>query len=95
MEEFELEDLLRRAVGDPEHVPREVRHVFSILVTSTLKFRDRKRREPGITVTVEDVRIALDWLLDFFRSGRLPRTEHGLRRELFETWVGALSAAGD
>ncbi|MBW1777345.1 MAG: hypothetical protein JRJ54_07105 [Deltaproteobacteria bacterium] len=95
MEEFELEDLLRRAVGDPESVPREAKHVFSVLVKSTLEFRDQQRNVLGITVTVEDVRIALDWLLDFFRSGRLPRTEHRLRRELFETWVSALSAAGD
>jgi hypothetical protein len=94
MDEGELERLLNRVAGSPEGIPPEVKEVFSTLVQSTLDFRDRQLEEVGVTVTVEDVRIALDWLLDFFRSGRMPRTNHQVRRALFETWVAALNAPG-
>ncbi len=83
----ELERLLGRVGENHQEVPAEVKRVFAILVETTLGFRDRQAAEFGTSVTVEDVQAALGWLADFFRTGRWPRTNHLLRRELFETWM--------
>jgi hypothetical protein len=87
MNSSDINLLLSRVLENAEEVPAEIREVFSMLVQTTLDFRDRQLREHGITVTVEDVRIALEWLLDFIQSGQLPKTNHLVRRELFETWI--------
>ncbi len=88
-----MERLLGRVTEDPQSIHEEVKEVFSILADTTLDFRDRKLKEFGITVTVEDVRIALNWLLAYFRSGQIPQTDHQIRHDLFETWITHLKAA--
>jgi hypothetical protein len=90
---IDVEHLLGRVTEDPQSVSKEVKEVFSILTDTTLDFRDRKMKEYGITLTVEDVRIALNWLLAYFRSGQIPQTDHQIRHDLFETWITHLKAA--
>jgi hypothetical protein len=87
MNSSDIDLLLSRISENAEEVPAEVREVFSMLVKTTLDFRDRYLKEHGITVTVEDVKAALDWLLFFLKSGHHPKTNHLIRRELFETWI--------
>ncbi len=90
----QLERLLGRVTKGRGDVPREVKEVFSVLVATTLEVRDRQLEEFGTPLTVQDVRIALDWLVEFFSSGRLPRTNHPLRRRLFKAWMTRLNARG-
>ena len=90
MNSSDINLLLSRVSENAETVPAEIRQVFSMLVQTTLDFRDRYLKEHGITVTVEDVKAALDRLLDFLQSGKLPKTDHLVRRELFETWISEL-----
>jgi len=94
MNAIDVEGLLGRVTEDPQSVSEEVKEVFSILADTTLDFRDRKLKEFGITLTVEDVRIALGWLLEFYRSDQIPQTNHHIRHDLFETWITHLKAAG-
>ncbi|MEW5909812.1 MAG: hypothetical protein AB1659_08435 [Thermodesulfobacteriota bacterium] len=92
---MDIDHLLRLISEDPEKLPPEIRDIFTLLVKSTLEFRDRKHREFGIVLTVEDVKTALEWFMDFIRSGHLPKTDHLLRQELFEIWIRAIRRAID
>jgi len=90
LEPLDIDYLLHKISEDPEKLPSEILEIFSILVKTTLDFRDRYLKEHGITVTVEDVKTALDWFIDFLRSGKLPKTDRLVRRELFEIWIREL-----
>jgi hypothetical protein len=46
----------------------------------------------GIIVTVEDVRVALDWLLESMNTKRLPETNHAVRLDLLKIWLDQLKA---
>jgi hypothetical protein len=41
-------------------------------------------------VTVEDVRIVLEWLVPSLSSGRLPVTDNKLRLDLLKIWLDEL-----
>lgn len=66
------------------------REVFSILVKATLKYRDRLLETEGITVTVEDVQIALNRLLPALATGEIPDTGHRISRDLLKLWLEEL-----
>jgi len=76
-------------------VPEGAEAVFSMLVSTTLEHRDRLKDEHGIILTVEDVRVALDWLAQFMASKRLPATNNAVRRDLLTKWIEALKAPAD
>ena len=71
-------------------MPEDARRVFSILVSSTLSYRDRLKEELAIIVTVEDVRAALDWLLESMRTKQLPETNNAVRLDLLKIWLDEL-----
>ena len=79
-----------RVAGNACKVPEDARRVFSILVSSTLRYRDRLKEELAIIVTVEDVRAALDWLLEAMRTKQLPETNNAVRLDLLKIWLGEL-----
>lgn len=66
------------------------RQVFSILIRSTLEYRDRILESKGIVITVEDVRASLDWLIPAVSTGHLPETENKIQLDLLTTWLEKL-----
>ena len=72
----------------------DIRKVFSILVRSTLRYRDQMLKAEGTVVTVEDVRTVLGWLIPSLSSGKLPKTENKLRLDLLKIWLDELKPFG-
>ena len=95
MEENDIEKLFLSVAGDAGLATDEVRRVFSLLIKSTLKYRDDILASRGITVTVEDVRVALDWLVPVLSSGKLPHTDDKLRLDLLKIWMDELKLLGN
>ncbi len=88
----EVEKLFLRVagtVGGP--VSEDARRVFSILVSSTLRYRDHLKKESDIIVTVGDVRVALDWLLESIHTKRLPETDNAVQLDLVKIWLDELN----
>lgn len=95
MEENDIEKLFLSVAENSDQATDEVRKVFSMLIKSTLKYRDDILASQGITVTVEDVRVALDWLVPALSSGILPSTEDKLRLDLLKLWLEELKLLGN
>jgi hypothetical protein len=95
MEENDIEKLFLSVAENSVQATDEVRRVFSTLVTSTLKYRDDILASQGTTVTVEDVRVALDWLVPALTSGILPATDDKLRLDLLKLWLEELKLLGN
>jgi len=91
MDESEIHTLFMRVAGQARDLPEDVENVFSILVSSTLRYRDSLKEDLGMVVTVEDVRVALDWLLESMRTKRLPETNNALRLDLLKIWLDELT----
>ncbi|MDY6952553.1 MAG: hypothetical protein SWE60_13660 [Thermodesulfobacteriota bacterium] len=79
-----------KAAGSTAEDSDDARRVFDILVTSTLGYRDLLKDERGIIVTVEDVRVSLDWLLESMCTKKLPETNNAVRLDLLKIWLDAL-----
>lgn len=90
MDESDIHRLFMKVAAGAGNVPEDVGRVFSILVSSTLRYRDALKEDLGIVVTVEDVRVALDWLLASMRTKRLPETNNALRLDLVKIWLDEL-----
>jgi hypothetical protein len=95
MEENDIERLFLSVAEDAGQATDEVREVFALLVKTTLKYRDDILASKGITVTVEDVRVALDWLVPAMSSGILPQTDDKLRLDLLKLWLEELKLMGN
>jgi len=67
-----------------------IKEVFKILVKSTLRYRDNILKAKGVTVTVQDVRSTLEWLLPALKTGRLPATDDKIRLDLLKIWLDEL-----
>ena len=80
---------------DPAQNTEEIRNIFSLLVKSTLRYRDHVRASRGIVVTVEDVRVALGWLVPALTTGRLPDTDDKIRLDLLKIWLDELKLVGN
>jgi hypothetical protein len=50
------------------------------------------KQDTGIIVTVEDVRVALGWLLESMRTQQLPPTGNAVRLDLVKLWLDELKA---
>ena len=79
-------DLVEKADQDNE----PLKEVFKVLIKSTLRYRDNILKKKGVTVTVQDVRSALDWLVPALKTGRLPATDDKLRLDLLKIWLEEL-----
>jgi hypothetical protein len=94
MEEEEIYKLFMSVAEHSGQKDDATREVFSALVRSTLKYRDHVLKSKGITVTVEDVRVALGWLVPSLQTGRLPETDDKIRLDLLKIWLDELRALG-
>ncbi len=90
MNESEIYNLLISVASSVEKVPADIRKVFSILVSTTLQYRDHLKKNLGIILTVEDVRVALNWLQESVYSKRLPKTNNMIRMDLLKIWLDEL-----
>ena len=94
MEDKDLYKLFLSVAEHPGQNTEDTRKVFSILVRSTLRYRDQMLKTSGTVVTVEDVRIVLEWLMPAVSSGRLPVTDNKLRFDLLKIWLDELKPFG-
>ena len=86
MEEKDIERLFLSVAEASEDQTDEVKGVFSMLVRSTLQYRDDMLASEGIIVTVEDVRVTLEHLVPFLETGR---TDH-IKIDLLKIWKNRL-----
>ena len=70
------------------------RRIFSILVRSTLEFRDSILASRDLVVTVEDVRASMEWLIPALADGHMPETESEIRLGLLNAWLKELEPLG-
>jgi len=91
MDDLEINAIFEQINNNSQNQPDTVKHIFSILFSSTLAFRDRIQKKDGIVVTVEDVRVPLDWLFEFMQSQKMPETNNILRLNLFKYWLEELN----
>ncbi len=94
MDEERIGELFMKAAEHASQKTEDVRLVFSILVGSSLRYRDDVLRSTGKTVTVEHVRTALKWLVPALGTGELPVTRNDISLGLLKLWVEELSALG-
>lgn len=84
--------LLMQSLGEtivPHH--GDPRGVVGVLVTETLRFRDKLKAETGAILTVEDTRIALGGL-EVVLSGRpMPAELSPEQKSLAQIWVDRLT----
>ena len=94
MEEREIYRLFLIVAEHSAQNTDAIRGVFSILVKSTLRYRDQIMASKGIVVTVEDVRTSLNWLVPSLKTGRLPETNNKLSLDLLKIWLDELKSSG-
>ena len=95
MEDKDIEKLFLSVAEASESQTEEVKDVFSILIRSTLQYRDEMLASEGIIITVEDVRVTLEHLVPFLETGRLPVTTDYIKLDLLKIWRDNLSRFED
>lgn len=90
MDASDINKLLMKVAGDVGTVPDDVRNVFSTLISITLRYRDLLKDDLEIVLSVEDVHVALEWLLESIRTKKLPKTDNALRLDLLKLWLDEL-----
>ena len=94
MEENDIHKLFLTLVEHPSQNSEAIREVFTILVRSTLKYRDHVLKSTGVVVKVEDVQAALNWLMPALSTGQLPDTDDRLRLDLLKLWLDEIKVLG-
>jgi len=95
MEENDIYQLFLKVVEDSTQNTDAVRQVFSILIRSTLRYRDHMLESRGAVITVEDVRMTLSWLVPALMTGHLPVTDDEIRLDLLKLWLDDLKNLGN
>lgn len=65
--------------------------VVAMLLSETLRFRDKLKNDAGIVLTVEDTRIALDALETYLSGQPLPKTLTSEQQSLAQIWIDRLT----
>lgn len=94
MEEEHISGLFLQAAGHSAQKADDVRKVFSILVSSALRYRDHVLASNGTVVTVGDVRGALNRLMPALATGQIPETDNKRCLGLLKIWLQELSTLG-
>jgi hypothetical protein len=95
MEDKDIYILFSSVAEHPERHNESVLQVFSSLIKTTLKYRDRMLKSQGIVITVEDVRTALDWLIPCLKTGRLPEKGDKKCIDLLKLWLDEIRRVGN
>jgi hypothetical protein len=93
LDETDIQKLFKSVIEHPGQDTDGIRQVFSILVRSTLKYRDDMLASEDIVVTVDDVRTCLGWLVPALATGNMPDTENRVRLGLLKLWLEELGYA--
>ena len=94
MQDNEIHDLFMSVAKGPVENDKATIKVFTVLVKATLRYRDDLLASKSITVTVDDVRTALKWLVPVLDTGELPRTDHWVSLDLLKIWIEELKGHG-
>ena len=86
MEEKDIERLFLSVTEASDSQTSGVKDVFSVLVRSTLQYRDDILASEGTVITVEDVRVTLEHLIPFIETNRLPDTADHIKSDLLKIW---------
>lgn len=95
MEENDIERLFLSVAPNGDPAGDGARQIFSLLVRSILRYRDHLLASRGITLTVEDTRVALGWLVPALSTGALPKTDNEVRLDLLKIWLDELKILGN
>ena len=95
MEEKDVYQLFLNVLEDSAQNTDAVRQVFSVLIRSTLSYRDHMLESGGVVITVEDVRMTLSWLVPVLMTGHLPETDDKIRMDLLKLWLDELKNLGN
>ena len=90
LDKKDIEKLFLSVAQDPALYTDANRKIFSLLIQSTLKYRDEMLSSKGVIVTVEDVRTALGWLIPALATGNVPETENKISLGLLDLWMDKL-----
>ncbi len=84
--------LLMRTLGEQMFArENDPTGVVAMLVTETLRFRDKLKDDAGIVLTVEDTRIALDALEGHLGGQPLPNSLTSEQQNLTQIWIDRLT----
>ena len=95
MEDKDIYMLFSSMAEHPAGHDESVHKVFSLLIKTTLRYRDQMLKSRGIVITVEDVHTALDWLVPSLKTGRLPETGDKKRLDLLKLWLDEIRCLGN
>lgn len=95
MDEEEIKNLFQGLTQGSSKDLEGAQEVFSILVKTTLRFRDSLLASEGIVLTVEEVRKTLQWLVPALATGESPQMGNRIRQELLKTWLEKLNPRED
>lgn len=90
MENDDIEKLFFHVLEDSGQNTDTNRQVFTILVKSTLEYRDRVLASIGVVVNVKDVRTSLDWLVSVLATGKMPASDNKISMDLLKIWLREL-----
>jgi len=90
LEADDIEKLFLRVLEDSGQDTDTNRQVFSILVKSTLEYRDRVLASRDVVVNVKDVRTSLDWLVSVLATGKMPASDKKISMDLLKIWLREL-----
>jgi len=91
VDDLDINRLFLKVKKSYGNVPEDVEKVFSLLVSTTLRYRDDLKSSLGVILTVADVRVTLDWLLEFMKTKKFPVTNNAVCRDLLKIWTEALA----
>ena len=94
MDDTLILELFERVAGDSAGEMQWEKRVFSLLVKTTVAYRDHLLESHGIVLTVEDVRTALDSLVPVLTSGILPKKLKKIHNDLLMLWLEDLKGMG-
>ena len=66
----------------------------AMLITETVRFRDKLKDEAGVVLTVGDTRVALDALAEYLDGKPLPDGLTTEQRALVQIWIDRLTMFG-
>lgn len=90
MDEEDIKNLFQSLTQGTTKELKGVQEVFSILVKTTLRYRDALLTAEGTILTVEDVRKTLQWLVPALATGEVPLMCNRVQQELLKMWIEEL-----
>jgi hypothetical protein len=83
--------LLIEALGGELQRQSNPTGVVAMLITETVRFRDKLKTETGTTLTVQDTRIALDSLEQYLEAHKLPDTLTPEQKALTQIYIDRIT----